>query len=161
MGPGRNEGGEAVGIFKDRKPSDARVPPSEPRRRGRVKSPREIQSAIDEAMERGEFDNLPGRGQALSAEYLNPDPAFLAQKLLKDHGFVPEWAELGRQIDELDARIAALDAKGPDEARAALVAERNQLVRRYNLKVPFGWQQKGMMDPAGPKLPGPDAPGIG
>ena len=68
------------------------------------KSPLDWERAIDrqirEAMERGEFDNLPGAGKPLD---LTPDPNTpadwqLAFKILKDAGVAPEWIELNKEI---------------------------------------------------------------
>ncbi len=78
-------------------------------------SPKDWESAIDrqirEAMERGAFDNLPGKGKPLD---LAPNPYAsdqeMAFKILKDAGCAPEWIELDKAIRE---RL--------DKARAALV----------------------------------------
>lgn len=61
--------------------------------------PRDWESWIDqqirEAQERGEFDNLPGKGKPLD---LTPNPYAKDQeltfKILKDAGFAPEWIEM-------------------------------------------------------------------
>jgi DnaJ family protein C protein 28 len=58
-----------------------------------------IDQQIREAQERGEFDNLPGKGKPLD---LTPNPYAqdreLAYKMLKDAGFAPEWIELDKGI---------------------------------------------------------------
>ena len=58
-----------------------------------------IDQQIREAHERGEFDNLPGKGRPLD---LTPNPYAqdreLAYKILKDAGFAPEWIELDKAI---------------------------------------------------------------
>jgi DnaJ family protein C protein 28 len=58
-----------------------------------------IDQQIREAYERGEFDNLPGKGRPLD---LPPNPYAkdreLAYKILKDAGFAPEWIELDKAI---------------------------------------------------------------
>jgi DnaJ family protein C protein 28 len=58
-----------------------------------------IDQAIREAQERGEFDDLPGRGKPLD---LTPNPYAkeqeLAFKILKDAGYAPEWIELDKAI---------------------------------------------------------------
>jgi DnaJ family protein C protein 28 len=71
-----------------------------------VKRPRDsrdweswIDQQIREAQERGEFDDLPGRGKPLD---LTPNPYALEQelafKVLKDAGYAPEWIELDKAI---------------------------------------------------------------
>jgi hypothetical protein len=72
-----------------------------------------IEQKIREAIERGEFDNLAGRGKPLDLEaYFNtPEDLRMAYSILKSNDFVPEEVELMREISELKAKIAA----GQDE----------------------------------------------
>jgi DnaJ family protein C protein 28 len=60
-----------------------------------------IDQQIREAQERGEFDDLPGKGQPLD---LAPNPYAqdqeLAFKVLKYAGYAPEWIELDKAIRE-------------------------------------------------------------
>ena len=66
-------------------------------------SPRDWESAIDkqirEAREKGQFDDLPGKGKPLD---LTPNPYAsdkeMAYKVLKDAGYAPEWIELDKAI---------------------------------------------------------------
>lgn len=73
-----------------------------------------IDEQIREAQERGDFDNLPGKGRPLD---LAPNPYAqdreLAFKVLKDAGYAPEWIELDKAI------------------RARLDRERATLLRRW------------------------------
>lgn len=67
------------------------------------KSTRDWESWIDqqirEAQERGQFDDLPGKGRPLD---LTPNPYAqgeeLAFKILKDAGYAPDWIELDKAI---------------------------------------------------------------
>jgi DnaJ family protein C protein 28 len=67
------------------------------------KNPGDWESWIDhqirQAQERGELDDLPGKGQPLD---LTPNPYALdrelAFKVLKDAGYAPEWIELDKAI---------------------------------------------------------------
>ena len=62
--------------------------------------PINVNKQIEEAMERGEFANLPGRGKPLKLDtnpYLTPQ-ARMANRLLKENGFTPQWVELGKEI---------------------------------------------------------------
>ena len=66
---------------------------------------------ISEAMARGEFDNLPGRGRPLVLEDDLPGvPTELrmAYKLLKNAGFVPPEVDLRREICSLRTLIDTL-----------------------------------------------------
>ena len=59
-----------------------------------------VERLIQEAMERGEFDNLPGKGKPLKFEenpYLEPGQEW-AFGLLKRNGFAPEWIERDKEI---------------------------------------------------------------
>jgi hypothetical protein len=64
---------------------------------------------IREAMARGEFDDLPGRGARVRLDDLSRVPAELrlAYKVLKNSGLVPQEVELRREIYRLDASIAS------------------------------------------------------
>jgi len=67
---------------------------------------------IAEAMARGEFDDLPGRGKPLVPEDdLAAVPAELrmAYKILKNAGFVPPEVELRREIVSLRELLDRLD----------------------------------------------------
>lgn len=57
---------------------------------------------IREAMARGEFDNLPGRGEPIDhSEYFAvPEHLRAAYAMLKKNGFVPEEVLLLREINE-------------------------------------------------------------
>lgn len=64
-----------------------------------------VDKRIQEAMERGDFDNLPGTGKPLNLRR-NPYAGDweLAFKAMKEAGFAPEWISLGKEIrTELEA----------------------------------------------------------
>jgi hypothetical protein len=59
-----------------------------------------IDKMIRESMERGEFDDLPGRGQPIDLSE-NPfeDPELrTVHRLLRNAGFAPAWIEEGKDI---------------------------------------------------------------
>lgn len=63
-----------------------------------------IEGAIQEAMAAGAFANLPGEGKPLRLSRDNEAFAgdnWLGYKMLENGGYVPEWLNLGREI-ELD-----------------------------------------------------------
>jgi hypothetical protein len=113
-----------------------------------------LDTIIREARERGAFEALPGRGKPLQweDESLVPEDARLAQRVLKNSGFAPDWIELGRQMDAeaLQARAALsaaraalaggrLDETGWQVARTAFTAQIRALNLRiigYNLRAP-------------------------
>jgi hypothetical protein len=74
---------------------------------------------IQEAIERGEFDNLPGAGKPLALDEDADVPAELrvAYRILKNSGFVPPEIELRRDIANAEQLLA--QALGPGERREA------------------------------------------
>ena len=66
---------------------------------------------IQEAMERGEFDNLPGRGKPLVLEDLSgvPEELRMAYKVLKNAGCVPLEVELSNEVESLRRLVLDLD----------------------------------------------------
>jgi hypothetical protein len=74
---------------------------------------------IREAMERGEFDNLEGKGKPLDLDaYFNtPEELRMAFSLLRSNEYVPEEVDMLREIAELKN---ALRDCPDDEKRAAL-----------------------------------------
>jgi DnaJ family protein C protein 28 len=79
-------------------PPEERAPqknPTGPKERAAM-----VEQRIQEAMERGEFDDLPGKGKPLPFDenpYLEPGQE-LAFGLLKNNGFAPEWVERDKEI---------------------------------------------------------------
>jgi hypothetical protein len=58
-----------------------------------------IEKEIQEAMERGEFSDLPGHGKPLRIESNPFDPSMdMAYSRLKNAGYAPTWMELDREI---------------------------------------------------------------
>ena len=59
-----------------------------------------IEQQIREAMDRGEFDNLPGRGKPQEFAQPHGDPSMeMANKIVRDAGFAPAWLDLEKEID--------------------------------------------------------------
>ena len=71
-----------------------------------------VEKQIREAMERGDFDDLPGKGKPLELgeNPFTPADWRLAFKMLKDAGMVPDWIEQGKEIRaELQALALLLE----------------------------------------------------
>jgi hypothetical protein len=129
-----------------------------------------VDKKIREAMERGEFDDLPGTGEPLDTS-INPfeDPEMrLAHRILRNAGFAPSWIEERKDIEaefevarrEL-ARVATIrkNARGTENERAALArwtqavtlfrteaCELNRRIAAWNLKIPSAVFQKRTID---------------
>jgi hypothetical protein len=66
---------------------------------------------IREAMEKGEFDNLEGKGKPLNLEddsHLPPDIR-LSYKILKNAGCLPPEVELRREIRTIEELLASME----------------------------------------------------
>jgi len=111
---------------------------------------------LREAIENGDLDNLPGKGEPVDLRE-NPfeDPDLrVVHRLLRNAGFAPAWIE---ERKDIDASLAAgrtkltrawslfrEGGKSPSQAEWArsvkefteLVADLNQRIRIYNLKAP-------------------------
>jgi hypothetical protein len=62
-----------------------------------------VESLIKEAQERGEFDNLPGKGRPLdlTSYFETPEDVRLAQSVLKNAGITPPEVQLLKEIAQL------------------------------------------------------------
>jgi hypothetical protein len=82
---------------------------------------------IQEAMERGEFDNLPGRGKPIVQEDLSavPEELRMAYKILKNAGCVPPEVELTNEVSSLRRLVLEMDEG----------EERKRRVRELNFKL--------------------------
>ncbi len=67
-----------------------------------------IEEKIKEAIEKGEFDNLPGKGKPidLTAYFSTPEDVRLAYSVLKSAGCLPQEVELQKEIESLKERLA-------------------------------------------------------
>jgi len=69
-----------------------------------------VEALIKEAMERGEFDNLPGKGKPIDlTEYFEtPEEVRLANSVLKNAGMTSREVDLLKEIAELKQVLAAV-----------------------------------------------------
>lgn len=113
-----------------------------------------VDKLIRESIERGEFEDLSGKGEPVDLRenpFEDPDVR-TAHRLLRNAGFAPAWVEERKDIDTRlhEARTMLQRARDlyrdeiPGGARwqravrefRELVAELNQRIRMYNLKAP-------------------------
>ena len=79
-----------------------------------------VEALIREAQERGEFDNLPGKGKPidLTAYFETPEEVRLAQSVLKNAGMTSPEAQLLKEIAELrQLREAVMEEAKKQEIR--------------------------------------------
>lgn len=77
-----------------------------------------VEELIKKAQERGEFDNLPGKGKPidLSAYFEMPEDVRVAQSVLKNSGFTSREVDLLNEIAELrQILLAVTDEKKKQE----------------------------------------------
>ena len=89
--------------------------------------PINVNKQIEEAMERGEFTNLPGEGKPLKLDtnpFLTPQ-ARMANRLLKENGFSPRWVALEKEIKQEKTQLKRIlvNLKARRERLAAMIAQ--------------------------------------
>jgi hypothetical protein len=86
-----------------------------------------VEQRIKEAMEKGEFDNLPGKGKPLPLEDDShvPEDLRLAYKLLKNADCLPPELLEKKEILQMEDMLTTL----PDER------ERYKLIKKINFKI--------------------------
>ncbi|MBM3151366.1 MAG: DUF1992 domain-containing protein [Chloroflexi bacterium] len=93
---------------------------------------RAIESILQDAIWRGEFNRLPGEGRPVNLDgYFNtPEDLRLAYSILKNADTLPEEAELLKEISALrDELAASLDGQRRQELGRAIEGR----LLRYNL----------------------------
>ena len=87
---------------------------------------------IREAMERGEFDNLPCQGQPINLDDLVgvPEHLRMGYKILKNAGVLPEEMQLKKEIVSLKN---LLDACYDETEKQTLRQKMNEKMLRYNM----------------------------
>lgn len=84
---------------------------------------------IRDAQARGEFEDLPGRGEPLALEddALIPEELRAAYRLLKNAGYVPPELEYSREIRDIETLLQQAQT---EEMRGSLLARLNWLLTR-------------------------------
>lgn len=96
----------------------------------------QVEQRLAEAIERGDFDDLPGAGKPLAIEpddpYVAPELR-MAYKILKNAGYIPEEVRLRREIHDVEALIQT----------AHRVEERSDAIRRLRVLMARLGQSRG------------------
>ncbi len=106
---------------------------------------------IQEAMERGEFDNLALKGAPLPVEDFShvPEELRMGYKVLKNAGVLPEELELKREIVDLRRLLAACADEGErSNLRRRLTARqlRFDMLMEKHLRSPAWLQYEGKIN---------------
>lgn len=98
-----------------------------------------MEEIIEQAMRRGEFDDLPGKGKPLDLDQDEPDPyarggSWIVNRVLRQNKAAPLWIELEKAIREDREWLAAHPKDHPD--RLSRVQELNEKIILYNQNKP-------------------------
>ncbi len=87
---------------------------------------------IQEAMERGEFENLEGKGKPLVLEDLShvPEELRMAYKILKNAGYLPPEVQLMKEIKTTEDLLDHLEDEG---TKYRQIKKLNLLITKLNL----------------------------
>jgi len=98
---------------------------------------------IRDAIQRGEFDNLPGRGKPLNLEDDRhiPDDLRLAYKVLRNAGCLPPELELKKEISKAEELLSSMADEGE---RYRQLQKVNFLIMKLNemRKGSVEWEEK-------------------
>jgi hypothetical protein len=123
-----------------------------------MRTPRQWESAVDrqirEAQERGEFDNLPGRGKPLHLESWDREWG-MAYHVLKQAGETLPWIALRQDIEAAEVKLHALLDEAPrvpdselPRARARYLREAaalDKMLEEYAFIVPIRHLERGRL----------------
>ncbi|NPA94224.1 MAG: DUF1992 domain-containing protein [Thermodesulfobacteria bacterium] len=87
---------------------------------------------IQEAMQKGQFDNLPGKGKPLVFEddSMVPEDLRMAYKILKNAGFIPPELQTEKEIKQAVDLLETLD---DEKLRYRQVTKLNVLITKMNM----------------------------
>ncbi|UVI32591.1 DnaJ family domain-containing protein [Paenibacillus spongiae] len=98
---------------------------------------------IKDALSRGDFEQLPGKGKPLELEDLShvPEELRIGYKLLKNAGVIPEEMQLSKEMVSLQELIALCKS---DEERVPLQKRLNEKRIRFRMLL----ESQGLADSA-------------
>ena len=99
-----------------------------------------IDEKIKEAIARGEFDNLPGKGKPLDldAYFATPEHLRMGHSILKSADIIPEEMELLKQIEglknSLDSCTGQIEKRAIQKQLSEKITNFNMRMERYGKK---------------------------
>ena len=95
-----------------------------------------VDEKIEEAIARGEFDNLPGKGEPLDldAYFATPEHLRMGYSILKNADIIPEEIELLRQIEGLKK---SLDSSITPTEKKALRQQLSEKLTNLNMRMEY------------------------
>ena len=111
-------------------PAVKQKPPK--KRNNIIRSDRRSRHFIKEALERDEFDNLPGKGKPIDlTEYFEtPEEIRLANSVLKNAGMTSREVDLLKEIAELKQILVAILDETKKQVEFSLMMERQKRLGR-------------------------------
>jgi len=93
-----------------------------------------VDEKIEEAIAKGEFDNLPGKGKPLDldAYFATPEHLRMAYSILKSADIIPEEIELLREIEALKR---SLDSSTTPMEKKALRQQLSEKLTNFNMRM--------------------------
>jgi hypothetical protein len=103
-------------------------------RRKTMSFQKNVDEKIKEAIARGEFDNLPGKGKPLDLDtyFATPEHLRMGYSILKSADIIPEEMELLRQIEDLKK---SLDSSTTPIERKALRQQLSEKLTNFNMRM--------------------------
>ena len=101
---------------------------------------RDADEKIKEAITKGEFDNLPGKGKPLDldAYFATPEHLRMGYSILKSADIIPEEMELLKQIEglkkSLDSCTSQIDKRAIQQQLSEKITHFNMRMERYRMK---------------------------
>jgi Domain of unknown function (DUF1992) len=101
---------------------------------------RNADEKIKEAMAKGEFDNLPGKGKPLDlvAYFATPEDLRIGYSILKGAEIIPEEIELLKQIEglkkSLDSCPSQIEQRAIQKQLSDKITNFNMRIERYRKK---------------------------
>lgn len=91
-----------------------------------------VEAKIQEAIRKGEFDNLPSKGKPINLDDWAklPEDIRAGYMLLKDAGYVPEEVLLLKEIQALRERLASSDS---EDEKTVIRKKIRETEFKYNL----------------------------
>ena len=116
-----------------------------------------VDKQIREAQERGDFDDLPGRGKPLDLSTWGEGDWALAHHVLKQAGETLPWIAVARDIEAAEARLAQLRTEAAHLSPAAIPRARQRylaeaaaldhLLQEFAFLVPSRRLERGRLPP--------------
>ena len=100
-----------------------------------------VDEKIKEAITRGEFENLPGKGKPLDldAYFATPEHLRMGYSILKSADIIPEELELIRQIEDLKR---SLDSSTTQIEQKALRQQLSEKLTNLNMRMEHNRQKQ-------------------